>query len=108
MAVGRVLQRAAPSTDGSERRGEATFVLALPELMRLAGAAVPKPTPALARWMSHDRMRAGIEPGVACLVPRVDVREVRVAAVWGDVEGGDGRSRPGTPGEQISGIFRDS
>jgi hypothetical protein len=42
----------------------------------------------------HDRVRAGVEAGVAVLVPRVDAGEVEVGAVRGDEEGGDHRRVP--------------
>jgi len=57
-----------------------------------------KLTPSGAWWMRHDRHRTRVEPGVSGLVPRINVRQIRVGAVAHDVEGGDachslGRSR---------------
>jgi len=34
-------------------------------------------------------MRAGIEPGVARLIPRVDIRQTKIGAIRLDIESGD-------------------
>lgn len=69
MAVGRVLQHAAPSAHGGKRGSKAAIVIPELVLMRLAGTAVPEAAPALAGRVRHDRMRAGVGAGVARFVP---------------------------------------
>ena len=45
----------------------------------------------------HDRVRAGVQPGVPLLIPRVDAGQVEVDAARLDVESRDGLSRHASP-----------
>jgi hypothetical protein len=47
------------------------------------------PSPPLARRVRHDREWTRAQPRVPHLIPRVNAGEVEVAAVCGDVEGGN-------------------
>ncbi len=59
------------------------------ELMRLAGAAVPEPSPSLAGWVRDDRPRAKILARIAALIPRIDLGEAKITTILFDVEGCD-------------------
>lgn len=81
MAISRMLKYAAPSAYGGQSCRKASVIVAELELVRLARAAVPEPTPTLTWRMGRDRIGAGIGPGVARLWPRVHAGQVGVAAV---------------------------
>jgi hypothetical protein len=76
-----VFDDAAESIDGSQCSPEASGVIALFELVRLARAAVPEAAPTLA-WRVRDYgMRTTVQPRVPSLVPWINVRQTEVTAV---------------------------
>jgi hypothetical protein len=85
-AVRRMFQDSAATHDSVQSSVKATAVVAQLVLMRLASAAMPEATPALARRMSDDRMLAVILPSVPSLVPRIDSRQTEIGPVFLDVE----------------------
>ena len=87
----RVFKDAAPAPHRGQRGGKASAIVALHladtgqlDMERLTGPELPPP---LARRMRDNRVRPGIEPRVAVLVPRVESRTTEVATAFGDVEG---------------------
>jgi hypothetical protein len=64
-----MLQYTAVAAYSTERGLEAAVVLAV-----AVAATVSHDRPASARRMSHDRIRAGVEPSIAFLVPRINAR----------------------------------
>src|SRR6185437_4780435 len=73
MAVGAVFQDATPSAHRAQCSLEAATVVPQLVLMRLTSAAVPEPSPALARGMCDNWVRPGVGARIAYLRPRINV-----------------------------------
>jgi hypothetical protein len=81
----RVLKDAAPRAHSSQRRGETSAIVALDlaDSGELHGERLAEPhlSPALAGRMRDNRVRSCVQPGVACLVPRVHAVQAEVVTV---------------------------
>ncbi len=87
-----MLQDAAPCADSGQRGLETPAVVAFFQPGERRRRASPVSPPPFAGRMRHDRVGAGIEPGVPRLVPRLDMRQAVIATVSLHVEGGDHHS----------------
>lgn len=87
----RVLENAAPTSDGCQRRGEASAIV--PWLIVLAAPTgeidMREPRPKLAGRMGHHRPRPGIGTSVAGSIPGLDSRHAEVAAIRGNEQRGN-------------------
>lgn len=79
-----MFENPAPAPHGSQRRGKAAAIVALGlafagalDVQRLTG---PELSPALARWVTDNRVRAVITAGVSGFIPRIDAGQVEIAA----------------------------
>lgn len=86
--VGRMFQHSTPLADRSKRRRKATAVVTLVVSVTCLDQA-RKTTPAPARWVGHNRVRARVRACIALPIPDIDVGKARVAAFGGNVERGD-------------------
>ena len=80
MAVGWVFKHAAIAAHCIKRSLKTSAIIAKSELVRLAGATMPEPTPPLARRVSDHGPWPGISASVAINRPDFHVRQVRVNA----------------------------
>lgn len=90
MTATRMFNDAAPSARRRKRRLEAALIITLDfafsgalDMQRLSCPELP---PSLAGWMRHDWPWAGIVPGISCLVPRINAREIEIRAASFDVK----------------------
>jgi hypothetical protein len=73
-----VFKNAAESIDCSQRRLEASAIVTQLELVRLARAAMPEPTPALAWRVGDYWVRPVVLARIAGFVPWVNIWQAKV------------------------------
>ena len=84
MAIGGMLNNAAPAHHSGQRGGKTTTIVAKLELVWLARRSVPEIPPSFTRGMRNNRVWSGITSRVSVHDPRIDAGKPEVHTICFD------------------------